>query len=171
VPGSPSHLAARFFDVLSAKPLSGHEVAEVEKWLTASEIEVFMAQPRPDRRHGFHASRVVLDKGIEDESVVRAALLHDVGKRHARLGVMGRTIASLMIVLHLPLPRRFALYRDHGSIGAAELAGLGCESLIVDFARSHHGDRPTGIEPGVWEVLQLADQPPKTGPFPPPRIS
>lgn len=162
MPGSLGHLTRRFFDVLFATPLDSGERAAIEGWLDSGQAWVFFSQSDPDQRHGFHAALVSIAGGAEPE-VVRAALLHDVGKRHARLGVLGRSLASIAIRLGLPLTRRWRFYRDHGEISARELAGLGCEALIVDFARHHHGDRPPGIPCPTWDLLQLADQPPKPG--------
>jgi putative nucleotidyltransferase with HDIG domain len=162
VPGSLGHLAQRFFDVLLARPLTDAERATVEGWVDQAPASLFFSQSDADQRHGYHAATVVQGSLVSDPTVIRAALLHDVGKRHSGLGVIGRTIASLLIRLHLPLTRRVRIYRDHGAIGSTELAALGCEPLIVDFARHHHGHRPETIEPGIWEILQLADQPPKT---------
>ena len=41
---------------------------------------------------------------------------------NARLGVLGRVIASVCIKLRIPVRGRLKTYRDHGPIGAAELA-------------------------------------------------
>jgi putative nucleotidyltransferase with HDIG domain len=163
VPGSLSHLTARFFDVLLAKPLDAEEIQVVRTWLRPTEAEVFFDQADPDQRHGYHAATVVIGAGVADVVVIRAALLHDVGKRHARLGVIGRSLVSVLIRLGLPLPERGRLYRDHGLIGASELSRLGCEPLIVDFAREHHGKRPASLPEATWDILQAADQPPKPG--------
>jgi putative nucleotidyltransferase with HDIG domain len=162
VSGSLSHLVLRFFDVLTSKPLTASEIAFIGDWLAPKESELFLSQPVPDQRHGHYAASTVLAAGEQEASVIRAALLHDIGKRHARLGVMGRTFASLSIRLELPLGRRGSSYRDHGEIAARELSELGCEPLVVDFARHHHGERPMTIPPATWELLQLADEPPKT---------
>ncbi|MDP9143770.1 MAG: HDIG domain-containing protein [Actinomycetota bacterium] len=146
-----------------SKPLNDDEIDAVRKWLGPPEAEIFFSQADPDQRHGYHAASVVVGSGEKDVMVVRAALLHDVGKRHARLGLIGRSLASVLIRLRLPLTRRARLYRDHGEIGADDLAGLGCEAVVVDFARAHHGQRPVSISRAQWELLQSADQPPKTG--------
>jgi hypothetical protein len=69
----------------------------------------------------------------------------------------------LAIKVGLPMTRRWRLYRDHGETGAGELAALGSEPLIVDFARYHHGQRPPTIPKETWAILLLADQPAKTG--------
>ena len=165
MPGSLGHLTRRFFDVLFSTPLDAAERAAVEGWLDGGQAWVFFSQPDPDQRHGFHAALVAIAGGGKLD-VVRAALLHDVGKRHARLGVFGRAFASMAIRLGLPLTRRWRLYRDHGETAAWELEGLGCEGVIVDFARHHHGGRPLDIPAVTWDLLQLADQPPKTGATP-----
>ena len=168
MPGSPGHLTRRFFDVVLARPLSPAERAEVGVWLTPGESDLFFAQSDPDQRHGYSAAASVLAEAPVDRSLVRAAMLHDVGKRHARLGVLGRVLASLLILARAPLSARFAAYRDHGPVGAAEMEALGSEALVVDFARHHHGDRPTSIDPDAWRVLWQADHQPKPGTVRPP---
>jgi putative nucleotidyltransferase with HDIG domain len=162
MPGSPGHLSRRFVDVLFSTPLDVAERAAVENWLDSGQAWVFFSQPDTDQRHGFHAALVAI-AGAGETDVIRAALLHDVGKRHARLGVLGRTFATIAIRLGLPLTTRWRLYRDHGETAARELESLGCEGVIVDFARHHHGGRPLDIPTATWNLLQLADQPPKTG--------
>lgn len=130
-------------------------------WLTPQTGAVFFAQGPADQRHGYHAALSVVAAGVADRDVIAAALLHDVGKRHARLGVLRRSLASVLILLRLPLGERLTAYRDHGLLGARELAGLGAPSLAIDFAMHHHRSRPPTIEPDVWELLVRADQPPK----------
>lgn len=161
MPGSPAHLLQRFFDVATARRLTASEKAAVSGWLTPETAEIFFAQDDADQRHGHHAALGVIASGIRDDEAVVAALLHDVGKRHARLGIVGRSIASVLIILGLPLTERMRLYRDHGLMAARELAPLGVPSLVIDFAMHHHGDRPSTIDPSTWRALVSADQPPK----------
>jgi len=99
---------------------------------------------------------------LEDRpDAVRAALLHDIGKRHAGLGLVGRVLASIAIRLRAPLWERARTYRDHGPIGSRELSGWAAESLVVEFARTHHGTCPPSIEPAIWQVLCESDKPHK----------
>ena len=130
--------------------------------MTPETGEIFFSQGDADQRHGYHAALVVVAAGVTDRDVIAAALLHDVGKRHARLGIVGRSLASVLILARIPLGERLSAYRDHGMLGARELAGVGAPSLAIDFAMHHHGSRPPTINPEVWEVLVQADQPPKT---------
>lgn len=162
MPGSPTHLIRRFVDVATAQPLDALESQLIELWLPASLEEIFRDQPGYDQRHGYEAALSVIAAGFDDPDVVTAALLHDVGKRHAGLGLIGRSVASVFILAGVRLPERFAAYRDHGLVAARELAERAAPSLAIDFALHHHGERPSTIPQEAWEVLIAADQPAKT---------
>lgn len=161
MPGSIAHLTSRFFDYLRARPLSEENVGEVGSWLTHRQLQLFLDQTPKDQAHGYAAGSIVVAHGLSDIEAVRAALLHDVGKRHAGLGAIGRSIASLFIKVRLPLTGAMRSYRDHGKVGSIELAAVGSSRLVVDFARSHHGIRPETIDESTWRVLQAADRPGK----------
>jgi putative nucleotidyltransferase with HDIG domain len=162
-PGSPAHLVARFFDVLTARPLTDDETAWVSERLGPGERAIFFAQHEADRRHGLVSARRVASLRPRRADLVRAALLHDVGKRHARLGVVGRVLASLAMLLHIPIRGRFAVYRDHAVLGGVELRELGCEEVVWRFAACHHGERDPAINPDVWALLEEADGPRTVG--------
>ncbi len=159
MPGSFGHLSSRFFDYLRAKPLSDEDRETVTTILTAAEARIFFEQSQKDQAHGFDAALVVLASGQSTEERLRAALLHDVGKRSAGLGVLRRVAASLLIKMGLPLTSKMKLYRDHGPVGAAELETAGSPPLVVEFARAHHGSRPAALSEEDWALLQSADVP------------
>lgn len=157
MPGSWLHLAWRFLDVLMARPLDRSEREAVRGWLRGeAETSAFFSQADADQRHGYDSARHVLAEVPGRMDLIRAALLHDIGKRHAHLGPWGRVLASVAIRLRLPLPPRWALYRDHGRVGAAELAGA--EPLVVAFLAAHHGPRPASIDESDWVILTGADR-------------
>lgn len=153
------HLAARFFDVLRARRLRPTEQLEVAALLEGEEeARLFWSQGTADQRHGLQSARRVQAQRPEARRLARAALLHDVGKRHAGLGIMGRTVAAIVERLHLRPAGRVAVYLDHGARGAEDLEGAGSEPLVVQFARHHHRERPPAIDAGDWMVLQDADR-------------
>lgn len=156
MPGSWLHLSSRFFESLTARELDASELRTLGEVLSDPELQLFLAQPALDQRHGYDAARFTLEAGASNETA-RAAALHDVAKRHARLGVLGRVIASILIKFGLPVRGRFKAYRDHGPIGAAELSAVGAPPLAVIFARAHHGDRPSDVDGATWSLLQAAD--------------
>lgn len=156
MPGTWAHLARRFFWTLGARDLTAAEYDILAEVLTASQFEMFCEQPRADRRHGYQ-TMLAVSGATGDTEVLRAAALHDVGKRHAGLGVLGRSTASLLAKLRLPTPGRYGRYLDHGQIGADELASARSSALVVDFTRHHHGSRPDGVDEPTWNLLQAAD--------------
>ena len=154
----PFHLAARLLDVVSSRRLSPVEQAEAARYLLSPiERALFWDQPRADQRHGLAAARSVRAACPDRTDMVRAALLHDIGKRHSRLGPIGRSWAVVCGALNRASERATA-YLDHGRLGGAELARAGTEPLVVAFARHHHGDRPDEIALEDWAVLQAADR-------------
>ncbi len=159
MPGSFGHLSSRFFDYLRAKALTDEARQTVTSILTSPEADIFFEQSRKDQAHGFDAALVVLESGQSTDERLRAALLHDVGKRKAGLGVLGRVTASILIKLGLPLTSRMTRYRDHGPEGADDLEAAGSPPLVVEFARAHHGQRPATFSEEDWALLQTADVP------------
>jgi len=144
--------------VVFSRALNPSEAEEVRGWLSQDEIEVFFDQPGFDQRHGLEAARYVADLVPHRQELVRAALLHDVGKRHAGLGLTARTLASAFIKLGGRSSGKIRTYADHGPGGAAELEARGVELIVIEFARTHHGERPISISEEDWDLLQAADR-------------
>jgi putative nucleotidyltransferase with HDIG domain len=151
------HLVRRFFEVLAARRPTPAEQLEAAALLRPAEAALFWDQPVADQRHGLESARTVAARLPDRPDLIRAALLHDVGKRHARLGVVGRSVASALELAHLPAPGRFHRYLAHGPLGAAELERAGAEEIVVAFAAAHHDRRPPQIDPVDWQILADAD--------------
>lgn len=135
----------------------------MRSWLSPELAELFFEQNAPDQRHAYHGALTVVAAGVTDHDVIAAALLHDVGKRHAGLGPIRRSIATVLMALGAPLSERMAAYRDHGLLGARDLAAVGAPSLAIEFALHHQREeRPPGFDPASWSLLMDADKPPKT---------
>jgi len=154
-PGDLPHLARRFLASLRPAPLSPEEQHRVAMLLGEEEARLFWQQSAADRRHGIDSLHRI--GGESRPEVLRAALLHDIGKRHSALGPVGRSLATAFAWVGLARWRRARRYRNHGLLGAEELAELGAEELVVAFARHHHGVRPAEIDAPTWKLLIAAD--------------
>lgn len=154
-----AHLVRRFFSVLAARPLTGDERLWVAAQLGDPRLELlFDSQPVADQRHAFDGADELARAAPGRRELVVAALMHDVGKRHAALGPVGRAVATGLGMLRIPLKGRLAAYNSHESVGADELSEAGSESVVVLFARHHHGQRPAGIPAEDWEALIDVDR-------------
>jgi len=151
------HLARRFFQSLRSRPLDPAEQERVSGWLRDGEGPLFWRQQSIDQRHALTCAEVIVDRQPERPDLIRAALLHDIGKRHSNLGVSGRVVAASLALLRLPAPGRLARYLDHGPLGAAELARLEAEPMVIAFAEGHHGACPPGADADDWHLLREAD--------------
>ena len=151
------HLSRRFFESLTARSLEPAEQDRVAAWLRPDEADLFWQQQRIDRRHAYQGAAFVARVAPERVDLIRAALLHDVGKVHSSLGIPARVIASALSMTGIRPGGRFRAYLDHGKLGAADLAAHSAEPIVVAFAAGHHGPCPAGVDPDDWALLRQAD--------------
>jgi len=152
------HLGRRFFRSLRVRRPGPAAQQWVATHLHGEAARLFFAQSAMDQAHAVDIAHRVERAAPGRGDLVRAALLHDVGKNSSRLGVAGRTAASLLAITHLPTSGRMRDYLEHGRLGATALGALGETPLTVAFARSPHDPRaPAGIGPEDWETLHSAD--------------
>ena len=147
--------------------------AWAEQQLTDGELALFRRMRPADRRHAVGVARRVQAALGEQATrpVLAAALLHDVGKVEARLGVYGRVVATLSraVVRGDPetirdwtrtrgMTRRVGLYLQHDRLGGDLLAMAGSDPLTEAWAREHHlpEDRWT-VPTEIGRALKAAD--------------
>jgi hypothetical protein len=167
------HYVRRFLTALSHRPPSAADEAWAAQLITPEEHALLARLPNHDRRHLIaSARRVEVALGPEADPVwARAALLHDVGKHHAGLGVIGRSVATAAAyglgrrrvrgwADAAGLRGRIGRYELHGEIGADELRAVGSPEPVVEWSALHHhrADFATSdIPPAELAVLDAAD--------------
>ncbi len=152
------HLAARFLWSVRPKPLSAVDAAWVAAVLAPAEFALWQSQQLVDRVHTVAVARRV-EKA--DPWVVKAALLHDVGKADARLGVVGRVAATMLELVGVGrFPGRLGRYLAYPERGAELLAAIDADERVVAWAREHHRpvDHQSSIVPrDLADLLAAAD--------------
>jgi hypothetical protein len=168
------HYVRRFFTSLSRRPPPAADEAWVAATVTAAELALFARLSNPDRRHLARCGRELerLLGADTDPTWVRASILHDVGKVHAGLGTVGRSV-STVLVYALGASRvrgwadrpgwrgRCGRYECHADLGATDLEAAGSPPAVVAWARDHHHpERFVGLPiPGaVVTALGQADR-------------
>jgi len=172
----PLHLVRRFFRALWPGRPRAQDVAWVEGVLEPAELELWRELPNHDRRYSIRMARLVQAGlvGTEyagEERWLAVALLHDVGKLDAGLGVAGRSLATVLGALagRARVERwtyttgfrlRTATYLHHDERGAARIRAVGGRDEAARWALAHHHrDRwpASGVPVPVAEALSAAD--------------
>jgi putative nucleotidyltransferase with HDIG domain len=165
------HYVRRFFGSLSTRPPSTADEAWAEAVTTPAEYALYARLRNTDRRHlVLGARRVAAELGPHADPVwVRAALLHDVGKFHADLGVIGRS-ASTVCAYGLGRTRvqdwsdrpglrgRFGRYERHDEVGADELRAAGSPHVVAEWSALHHHPERFAASPIPDAVLLVLDR-------------
>ncbi len=116
------------------------------RWLPLAELVLYSAMDVRDRDHAVHVAKTVLRRMPEASSeLVRAALLHDVGKADAPYRPWHRILAHLMPGSRVPAePKleglRGAIQRRryHPVYGAELIRAAGGSAVVADLVEHHH---------------------------------
>jgi putative nucleotidyltransferase with HDIG domain len=140
------------------------KIGIIDKYLSYDEREIFMQLPNHERNHAVDTAFTVLSLGppYRTETIVKAALLHDIGKIEGKPGIIKKSILVLMDKifpsLSYKLSRRlkmFYIYYNHPEIGAKLLENINTDKHAVELVRYHHSDGHNDI--AGMEVLKKAD--------------
>ncbi len=169
------HLAGRFFGALRPGGPSPADRAWVESVLEPAEFALWARQPGYDQRHSAGVARQVeaaLAGGPHagDTRWLACALLHDIGKVAAGLGIPARVLATLFGQAtdgaladweeQRGLRRRMALYLRHSELGEDMIQLAGGRAEVAHWAGAHHDEArldPNLLPAPVVKALVAAD--------------
>ncbi len=146
---------------------------KVEGLLTPRELALFRQLPVPDQNHSLRVLNTLERGGESDPDLLKAALLHDIGKILHPLRRWERVYAVLLGNLFPETAARWGkmeprglrrapvIIQQHPVWGAGLAEEAGCSSRVVDLIRYHEREELTGLldQAGVelMEKLQRAD--------------
>jgi hypothetical protein len=170
--GGPGHLVRRATSTLFRRRTSPDDAAWATSQLSEAERRLFDRMTPADQAHSVRVARRV-DAAVGDEDgadvAVIAALLHDVGKGEARLGIYGRVVATLCDPFaddqlaqawsqRSGITRRIGLYLRYPKLGAESLQLAGSSPLVVAWSAEHHEPEESWTVPVEFgRLLQAAD--------------
>ncbi len=117
----------------------------LKKHLSKQEICLFRRLRIGEQRHCLNIAYDCLAINEHNPTLIKAALLHDVGKVQSNLTLINKAFVVLVIKLNIPgkmLPQfiKEALYykKHHPELGAKILEKIGTQSPVIFLTRYHH---------------------------------
>ena len=130
------------------------EFSQVKEILSPAEMDLFQQLPTPDKNHSLRVLNSLKEMEEVNPDLLKAALLHDVGKTVYPLTRLGRVFAVLMFAFFprlaaswgtgepAGLKRPLVIVKQHPGWGA-DLAGqAGSSELVIWLIRYHEQDKP-----------------------------
>ena len=163
--GATASRVRQFLAAVRAR-VSDDEIAALEQHLEPPQRELFRTMSPIDQRHCFDVFNTLLQQGHSGPDLLRAALLHDVGKRGIRLwhrvaGVLLEAFWPKMLEkLAINRPQSwlygFYIYRHHADLSAELAERNGCSPSVVELVRKHHTPSENEHAKVLWEADRLS---------------
>jgi hypothetical protein len=155
------------------KKLEPGFLEDVDGLLNPEQLELFFQLPVSDQNHSYRVYKCLIENGENNSQLLRAALLHDLGKVKFPLKSWERAAAVLIIGAFPELANRWAagepkgirkslvVYHNHPEWGAVLAQKAGCSPLTVWLIENHEslspGDLPAEEAGELLMKLQNAD--------------
>lgn len=134
--------------------------------LTPRQANDFLALPIHDQAHLCRTFDILRTDGVKDPDLLRAGLLHDIGKvdgasrvqlHHRVTRVLLRRLAPRLLqrLARTPAPgwrRGFSLAVNHPGLGAEQAARLGCSPRTC-WLIAHHETTPVPDDPDLRRLM------------------
>ncbi|ABZ84945.1 metal dependent phosphohydrolase, putative [Heliomicrobium modesticaldum Ice1] len=151
---------------------SEEELVWADAFLAPEERAVFLEMAPADRRHALDVAHLCHRESGElspegQQLLIKAALLHDMGKRNASIGLVHRVLYVLLGSWPVKsqafhgwplLGKPLSVLAQHASLGAQEAARRRWTPALVELIQRHHGDcrgERKGTEPEHPEISEL----------------
>jgi putative nucleotidyltransferase with HDIG domain len=154
------------------RPPDVDDLLLVKSILTPREVELFTQLPFPDQNHSIRVYKRLISQGESDSDLLKAALLHDIGKIKYPLRRWERVFTVLVSGLFpqqlerwgkgkpTGLRRALAVIQNHPIWGAELAEAAGCNPNIVWLIRNHELVNLSSSSPEMnqkLKKLQAAD--------------
>ncbi|HDN80947.1 MAG TPA: HD domain-containing protein [Chloroflexi bacterium] len=159
--------AWQFWAALTAT-LSEEDERVLEEQLTPRELALFKRMSLADQRHSLDVYYTLRERGHTEPDLLKAALLHDIGKADGNLRLWHRVAIVLVRAicpaalkwLAVPDGWRYPFYvHYYHPLKGAELAEkAGCSKVTVELIRRHQRELELPPYEGIEELLKALQE-------------
>ncbi|WP_066631128.1 HDIG domain-containing metalloprotein [Clostridium magnum] len=133
--------------------------------LSKNELKLFYKLPAYDQKHSikvaYDVTYVCKENNIESKLLVKAALLHDIGKVHKKLNIIDKSIMVLVDnitkggIKKLSNIEKVNVYYNHGTIGKDILKNYNYDPKLLYLIENHHNYNVIGNF--ELDILRMCD--------------
>jgi putative nucleotidyltransferase with HDIG domain len=144
----------QFLKAISAK-ITEEDLKLVNQFLSHSEIELFNKLPVYDRKHCINVAKDIMNETTEEKfnkynkeisyrTLIKAALLHDIGKLYKTLNPIDKSILVLLNkatkskLKNYKGLKKVHVYYNHGEEGYKLLKDKDYDNKFLDIIKNHH---------------------------------
>ncbi|TEU17490.1 MAG: hypothetical protein E3J21_08320 [Anaerolineales bacterium] len=146
--------------------ISDDEMAVLEQYLAPSQRDLFQEMSSIDQRHCLDVFNNLLRQSHSDPNLLRAALLHDAGKKgillwHRVAGVLLEAFWPVLLeklAVNRPQSWLYGLYiyRYHADLSAELAECHGYSPSVVELIRRHHTPSENEHTKALWQADRLS---------------
>lgn len=135
----------QFWSALNPK-ITLEEENFVSEYLTSVEIIIYNKLSKADRKHATKVAYNLFNTFPLDFNLIKAGLLHDIGKTLRPLSVIEKTFAVLLSIFFPKIVKRLSakktsflhIYLQHAEIGFDIAKSLCLDNDILFLIKNHH---------------------------------
>lgn len=144
----------QFFKAISAK-ITAEDLNLINEYLNENEIQLFNRLPVYDKKHCINVARDIIkevdenefnknNKDITHNMLIKAALLHDIGKLYRTLNPIDKSILVLLDkatkgnLKNYKTIKKIHVYYNHGEEGYKLLKDKNYNNKFLEVIKNHH---------------------------------
>lgn len=127
--------------------LDEYDLKFINNILSEDELELFKKLSMSEQKHcvkvAYDVEKICYKKDINLNIILKAALLHDIGKIYRRLTIIDKSIMVLLNSITLGKMKymckfnKINVYYNHAKIGAKLLEKISCNKYVIFLVKNH----------------------------------